>query len=134
MSKSDDQAPGTILLLDEPKAIERKIKRAVTDSDGEVRFDVEAKPGVSNLLSILAGVTGRTPEAVAADYERYGPLKADTAAAVVERLAPIQTRYAELAADPAETARLLAVGADRARETAAATLARARDNIGLLPR
>lgn len=134
MSKSDDQAPGTILLLDEPKVIERKIKRAVTDSDGEVRFDVAAKPGVSNLLSILAGVTGRTPEAVADDYEQYGPLKADTAAAVVERLAPVQARFAELAADPAETGRLLARGAEKARATAAATLGRARDNVGLLPR
>jgi len=132
MSKSDDQAPGTILLLDEPKAIERKIKRAVTDSDGTVRYDVEAKPGVSNLLDILGAATGRTPEEVAEDYERYGPLKADTAAAVIELLRPIQERFAELEADPAETSRLLATGAHKARARAAATMARVRSAVGLI--
>ena len=133
MSKSEDGAPGTILVLDDPKAIEKKIKRAVTDTEAEVRYDVAAKPGVSNLLSILAGATGRTPEEAAVGYSQYGPLKADTAAAVVELLAPIQARFAELAADPAETQRLLALGAAKARETADATLARAREHIGLLP-
>ncbi len=133
MSKSDDRAPGTILLLDDPKAIEKKIKRAVTDTESEVRFDVAAKPGVSNLLSILAAATGRTPEEAALGYTQYGPLKADTAAAVIERIAPIQARYAELAADPGETSRLLAVGAAKATDLAAATLTRAKTNIGLLP-
>jgi tryptophanyl-tRNA synthetase len=133
MSKSEDTAAGTILLLDDPKVIERKVKRAVTDTETEVRYDVAAKPGVSNLLSILGAATGRTPEAAAEGYAQYGPLKADTAAAVIERLAPIQARYAELAADPAETLRLLAVGAAKATEIASATLARARDHIGLLP-
>ena len=133
MSKSEDQAPGTILFLDEPKAIEKKIKRAVTDTEAEVRYDVTAKPGVSNLLSILGAATGRTPEAAAEGYTQYGPLKADTAAAVIERLAPMQARFAELAADPAETARILADGAAKARGVAATTLARARDHIGLLP-
>src|SRR5690606_12643776 len=65
MSKSAESTSGTILLFDEPKAIEKKVKRAVTDNDGEVRFDVEAKPGVSNLLSILGACTGRTPEQAA---------------------------------------------------------------------
>jgi tryptophanyl-tRNA synthetase len=133
MSKSEDTAPGTILFLDEPKVIERKIKRAVTDNEAEVRYDVEAKPGVANLLSILAACTGRTPEEAAAGYTQYGPLKADTAEAVIERLAPMQARYAELVADPAETARLLALGADKARTVAAATLARAKGALGLLP-
>ena len=132
MSKSDDSAAGTILVLDAPKVIERKVKRAVTDAESEVRYDVAAKPGVSNLLSILAAVTGRTPDEAANGYTQYGPLKADTAAAVVERLSPIQDRYAELAADPAETARVLASGAARAGERAAATLARAKAAIGLL--
>ena len=132
MSKSEDQAPGTILLTDEPKAVERKIKRAVTDADSEVRFDVAAKPGVSNLLSILGACTGRSPEAAAEGYAQYGPLKADTAAAVVETLAPIQARLAELEADPAETRRLLAIGAEKAQATAAATLGRAREALGLL--
>lgn len=133
MSKSEDQAPGTILFLDEPKVIEKKIKRAVTDTEAEVRYDVAAKPGVSNLLSILGAATGRTPEAAAEGYTQYGPLKADTAAAVIERLAPMQARYAELAADPSETARTLAAGAAKARELASATVERARDHIGLLP-
>src|SRR5690606_15657665 len=73
MSKSDDRSPGTILVLEDPKSIERKIKRAVTDNDAEVRFDVAAKPGVSNLLSILGAATGRTPEAAAEGYTQYGP-------------------------------------------------------------
>jgi tryptophanyl-tRNA synthetase len=132
MSKSEDTAPGTILLLDDPKVIEKKIKRAVTDNDGEVRFDVSTKPGVSNLLSILAAVTDRRPEAVAGDYQQYGPLKSDTAAAVIERLTPIQARFAELEADPGETLRLLAIGAEKARERASSTLARAKDHLGLL--
>ena len=133
MSKSEDGAAGTILVLDEPKVVERKVKRAVTDTESEVRFDVAAKPGVSNLLSILGAATGRSPEAAAAGYTQYGPLKADTAAAVIERLAPLQARYAELAADPGETTRLLARGAEKARARAAATLARAHDHLGLLP-
>lgn len=133
MSKSAESESGTILLLDEPKAIEKKIKRAVTDTESEVRYDVAAKPGVSNLLSILGAATGRTPEEAAVGYEQYGPLKADTAAAVIERLSPIQARYRELEADPAETQRLLAVGAGKASELAAATLARAKANLGLLP-
>ena len=108
-------------MLDDPKVIERKIKRAVTDTDGEVRYDPEAKPGVSNLLSILAAATGGDPEALAERYAQYGPLKADTAEAVVELLRPVQERYAELAADPAETARILAAGADKARKIAGAT-------------
>ena len=133
MSKSEDGSPGTILVLDDPKAIEKKIKRAVTDTETEVRYDVAAKPGVSNLLSILAAATGRTPEQAAEGYSQYGPLKADTAAAVVALLEPVQARFRELAEDPAETQRLLAVGAAKAHEIAAATLARASANIGLLP-
>jgi tryptophanyl-tRNA synthetase len=133
MSKSDDRAAGTILVLDDPVTVEKKIKRAVTDTETDVRYDPVAKPGVSNLVSILGAATGRTPEAAAEGYTQYGPLKADTAAAVVARLAPIQARYAELAADPGEIARLLAVGAQKARQTAAATLARAQANAGLLP-
>jgi tryptophanyl-tRNA synthetase len=134
MSKSEDDSLGCVLVLEDLKAVEKKFKRAVTDSDSEVRYDVAAKPGVSNLLSILAAATGRTPEACAEDYRQYGPLKQDTAEAVVELLRPIQARYAELSADPAETARLLAVGADKARGIAAGTLARAREALGLLPR
>ena len=132
MSKSLDSPRGTVDLLDDPAVITRKIKTAVTDSDSEVHYDAAAKPGVSNLLSILGAATGRTPEEVAEGYSMYGPLKADTAEAVVELLRPIQTRFAELEADPAETSRLLRIGADKARAIAAVTLERARSNIGLL--
>ena len=132
MSKSLDSPRGTVDILDDPSVITRKIKSAVTDSEAEVRYDVKAKPGVSNLLSILGAATGRTPEEAAGDYTMYGPLKADTADAVVELLRPIQTRFAELEADPAETSRLLQIGADKARTIAAVTLERARSNIGLL--
>lgn len=133
MSKSDDGASGTILLLEEPASIERKIRRAVTDTESEVRFDPAEKPGVSNLLSILGGATGRSPEEAADGYEQYGPLKADTAAAVVELLEPIRSRFRELEKDPAETLRLLGIGAEKARGISAAVLDRAKTNIGLLP-
>ena len=133
MSKSLESAQGTILVLDDPKAIEKKFKRAVTDTDNEVRYDPAAKPGVSNLLSILGAATGRDPEALADDYEQYGPLKADTAEAVVELLRPVQERFRELSAHPDEMRRILHLGAGKARTVAAATLARALEAIGLLP-
>ena len=134
MSKSLESPLGTVYVLDDLAAIAKKVKRAVTDTDAEVRYDPATKPGVSNLLSILAACTGRTPEDAAVGYTQYGPLKNDTAEAVVETLRPIQARYAELATDPAETARLLALGADRARAVATPVLDRARDAVGLLPR
>lgn len=134
MSKSASSPQGIIGLLEDLKSVEKKIMRAVTDTETEVRYDPAAKPGVSNLLSILAACTDRTPEEAAEGYTQYGPLKKDTAAAVVETLRPIQERYAELSADPAETARLLAKGADKARVIASEVYTRARDNMGLLPR
>jgi tryptophanyl-tRNA synthetase len=134
MSKSESSPQGTIDILEPLKSIERKIMRAVTDSDTEVRFDIAEKPGIANLLSILAACTGGEPAALAAKYSQYGPLKKDTAAAVVETVRPIQKRYAELASDPAETARLLDKGATKAEAIASVTLARAYDAIGLLPR
>lgn len=133
MSKSLESPQGTILVLDDPKAIEKKIKRAVTDPDNEVRFDVAEKPGVSNLLSILGAATGRDPEALADEYDMYGPLKADTAEAVVEALRPVQERFAELVDDPAATTDILRTGADKARTIASATLDRAQRAVGLLP-
>ena len=133
MSKSADTDSGLINMLDDPAVIAKKFKRAVTDSDSEVRYDREAKPGVSNLLDILSACTGDTPEALSAKYTQYGPLKGDTGEAVVELLRPIQARYAELMADPAELQSLLRKGADKAREVAAATLTRAQTNLGLTP-
>ena len=134
MSKSVDSPQGTVLMLDEPAAIEKKFKRAVTDNDGEVRYDPAAKPGVSNLLGILAAATGDEPGALAERYEQYGPLKTDAAAAVIELLAPIHARYAELVSDPTALAEMVARGADKARSVAEVTLARAREAVGLLPR
>ena len=133
MSKSATSEAGIVYLMDEPAAIVKKFKRAVTDSDNEVRFDRAAKPGVSNLLEILAVATGRTPEDVAAGYTQYGPLKTDAGEAVVALLAPIQTRFRELMTDRGELARLLSIGAGKARQVAAATYERAAANIGLLP-
>jgi tryptophanyl-tRNA synthetase len=134
MSKSESSPQGTILVLEDLDAVAKKIKRAVTDAETEVRYDPEAKPGVSNLLDVLGACTGEDPAVLATRYTRYGDLKAATAEAVVEVLRPIQQRYAELAADPAGTAEILAKGADKARRVAGAVLDRARDHLGLLPR
>ncbi len=132
MSKSVNSPLGTVLILDDPAEISRKVKRAVTDTDGEVRYDRDKKPGVSNLLELLAVSTGRKPEEVAEGYERYGDLKADTAEALIEFLRPLQTRRAQLAADPGAVPALLAQGAAKATEVAARTYSRAAEAVGLL--
>jgi tryptophanyl-tRNA synthetase len=134
MSKSGDSDAGCVMMMDAPADITRKFKRAVTDSDNEVRFDRAAKPGVSNLLDILAVCTGSTPQALADKYTQYGALKTDTGEAVVEMLLPIQTRYNELMTDRGELASLLRKGADKAGLVAEATLERAYTAIGFLPR
>jgi tryptophanyl-tRNA synthetase len=133
MSKSNDSPQGTIDLLDEPAVVEKKVKRAVTDSGDDVTYDPETRPGVANLLSILAAATGREPKVVAEDYTQFGPLKKDTAEALVALLEPIQARYRELEADPAATQALLKQGAEKARAKAAEVVARAKDAVGLLP-
>jgi tryptophanyl-tRNA synthetase len=133
MSKSADSPQGTVLVLDDPDTIARKFKRAVTDAGTDVVFDPDGRPGVSNLLAILGAATGRRPDDVAGAYSQYGPLKADAADAVVELLRPVRERYEALAADPGAVRATLRRGADKAREVAGATLARARDAIGLLP-
>lgn len=132
MSKSSSGDAGIVFLLDDPATIMKKFKRAVTDSESEVRFDRDTKPGVSNLLEILAACTGRSPSEVSAGFSQYGPLKEAAGEAVVELLRPIQDRHRELVADRGELARLLRVGADKARAVASATLERAYRNIGLL--
>ena len=133
MSKSGDGEAGIIYLLDDPASIVKKFKRAVTDSDNEVEFDRERKPGVSNLLEILAAATNESPASLATTYTQYGKLKQDTGEAVAEMLRPLQTRYHELMADPAELSNLLALGKERASKVAQATLARAHSAIGLYP-
>ena len=134
MSKSAATDAGLVRMDDAPSVIAKKFKRAVTDSESEVRYDRAAKPGVSNLLDILSACTGEQPEALAERYTQYGPLKGDTGDAVVALLEPIQRRHRELLDDRGELARLLHVGAERAGAVASATLQRAYDAIGLLPR
>lgn len=133
MSKSGEGDAGIVYLLDDPASIVKKFKRAVTDSDNEVVFDRERKPGVSNLLEILGAVTNESPSSLATSYTQYGNLKQDTGEAVAEMLRPIQSRYHELMADPAELSNLLALGKERASKVASATLARAHSAIGLYP-
>jgi tryptophanyl-tRNA synthetase len=131
MSKSVDSPLGTVGMLDEPEEIARKIRKAVTDVDGEVRYDPVHKPGLSNLLEIFAAATSRTPQAVASSYERYGPLKEDLAQSLIELLRPVQERHAELVADPGGVTPLLDKGAAKAAAIAGPTLERARLAIGL---
>lgn len=122
-------------MFDDPKEIERKIKRAVTDTDdgpGAVRYDPESKPGVSNLLELLGTIQGRSPQEVAGDYTRYGPLKADVATAVLSEIEPIQEAYGRWSADPGTVTDVLRAGASKADDLARKTLARAYDAIGLL--
>lgn len=133
MSKSAATVNGCVMLLDEPSVIMKKFKRAVTDSESEVRYDVAGKPGVSSLLDILAAATGTTAVEAAEHYSQYGALKVDTGEAVVAMLEPIQARYRELIDDKAELTRLLQIGSGRAREVASATLTRVYDAIGLVP-
>lgn len=131
MSKSDGNSPGTIKVLDDDTVIAKKIKRSVTDSESEVRYDTETKPGVSNLLEILAATVGEQPDELAGKLASYKELKEACATAVIELLKPVKTKYQELKADPSETERLLMQGGEKAKETASATLSRAKRNIGL---
>ncbi len=132
MSKSVSSPLGTIGVLDAPAEIERKIKKAVTDTDGEVRFDAEQKPGLANLLTLLGAATQEAPSVLAERYERYGDLQRDTAEALVELLRPLQQRYEEFEADPAQVMKLLDAGATSAREVADRTYAAAANAAGLL--
>jgi len=133
MSKS--MPHGAVFLLDDPKAISKRIKSAVTDSETEIRFDPETKPGVSNLLTILATLTDRDVDTVVKDYygKGYGALKGDTADAVVAFAEPFAARVHELVSDPAELHRLMATGAGKARAVASQTLATTYDRLGFIP-
>ena len=122
-----------IELLDDPQLISRKFKRAVTDSDNEVRYDPATKPGVSNLLEILGAATGRAPADLAGGYAQYGALKTDLAEVMVEFVTPFRTRTQEYLDDPETLDSLLAKGAEKARTVAAETLALTYDRMGLLP-
>ncbi|NNC22606.1 tryptophan--tRNA ligase [Salinisphaera sp. USBA-960] len=135
MSKSDDVSANSIYLLDEPTAITKKIKRAVTDSDGEIRYDEAEKPGVSNLLAIYAAVADCTIAELERDYAGlgYGRLKTDLADAVVAFLEPLQRRYAEFYEDRSQLAGILARGAESAAARAEPTIAHAFRATGFVP-
>lgn len=134
MSKSADSPRGTVRVLEDPASILKKFKSAVTDSETEVRFDRDAKPGVSNLLEIMAAATGREVADLVSEYATggYGTFKVAVAEAVVEMLRPVQERYAELAEDRGEVMRILADGADRAHAIARPTLEKAKEAMGFL--
>jgi tryptophanyl-tRNA synthetase len=136
MSKSASVDKGVIWLLDEPAKSAKKIKGATTDSDGEVRFDVAAKPGISNLLTIYSVLAERTIDSLETEYagRGYGDFKKDLAEVVVETFAPIRARTLELLDDPAELDRILARGAAKAAAIAEPTLAAVYERVGFLPR
>lgn len=132
MSKSDPE-DSFIAVLDKPEDIRRKLKRAVTDSDGEIRFDPENKPGVSNLLTLLAVLSGKTPEEAAASLQGlgYGALKEAVAEAVIAELTPIQQKYNEIIADKDGLAAMLKRNAERAQYLAQKTLRKVYKKVGL---
>jgi len=133
MGKTGSSEQGTVRMFDEPEAILKKFKTAVTDSGREVR-QADDKPGISNLIDIMSVATGNTPEAIEAEYVDvgYGAFKLAVGEAVVALLEPIQQRYAELRADEGELLRLLALGADKARAASTPTLERMYEAMGFV--
>jgi tryptophanyl-tRNA synthetase len=135
MSTTGGTAEGTVLVLDDPATIEKKIKRAVTDSGSDI-VRAPDKPGVTNLIDILAVARGVTPQAVEQEMRSargYGDLKAATAQAVIEMLAPVRDGYAELRGDEQRLEAILAEGAQKARAMARETLGDVRDAMGVGP-
>jgi tryptophanyl-tRNA synthetase len=132
MSKSSPN--GAVFLLDDPKTIAKRLKSAVTDSETEIRYDQATKPGVSNLLTIVAAFTDRDVRSVEADYvgKGYGALKTDAAEVVVNFATPFAERVRELTDDPAELVRLMDEGAHKARAVAVPTLAAAYERLGFV--
>lgn len=136
MSKSTDNPKGLINLLDDPKVSAKRIRSAVTDNDGEIRYDKENKPGVSNLLVIQSALGDKSIDELVDGYQKagsgYGDLKKDTAEVLEAFCTPLRQRYDEYMADPAELNRILANGADRAREIAAKTIEQVYERVGFL--
>ncbi|MFI0154064.1 tryptophan--tRNA ligase [Streptomyces lydicus] len=132
MGKSHDRTAGIVYLLDEPEVVRKKVMRAVTDGGSEVVYDRAERPGLANLLDVLAACTGRDPERLAGAYDSYGALKKDVAEAVVETLRPVRERHAALAAEPAYVDEVLGRGAERARGMARPRVDAAYRAMGLL--
>jgi len=134
MSTTGDSVQGTVHVLDEPDVIRKKFKRAVTDSGTEI-VRADDKPGISNLIEILAAVRGSTFEDIEREFagSRYGDFKVAVGEAVVDYLTPVRERYAALRADPGALEEILATGADRARALAAETVADVRQRMGVGP-
>ena len=134
MSKSDKDPNGSIYLMEKPEDILRKFKRAVTDSDGVVRFDRETKPGVSNLMCIYSTFTGKSNDEIAAEFEGkgYGDFKLAVAEVTADALAPVQTEYARILADKAYVDEVLKSGAERASRLANRTVSKVYRKVGLL--
>lgn len=135
MSKSASNPAGTVNILDDPKVSAKKIRSAVTDNERDIAFDPAAKAGVSNLLTIQSALSGVGVDELVSGYagKGYGDLKSDTAEVLTEFVIPLRERMNGFMADVAELDRILAAGADRAREVAARTLAQVYDRVGFLP-
>lgn len=136
MSKSADNQSGNLMMLDTPKVNTKKVKSAVTDTDNEVRFDPEAKPGIANLLRIHSALSGESVDVLVerfAGENKYGALKTEVAEQVVAVQGPFKERVDEMLDDPGELDAILAKGATRAREVAGATLERVYEAVGFLP-
>jgi tryptophanyl-tRNA synthetase len=133
MSKSErDNEMNVIRLLDSTDVIMKKFKRAVTDSDGEIRYDPENKPGISNLLTIYACITGKTPEEAASEFAGagYGGFKTAVGEAAAGLLAPVKERFGELLEDKGYLDKIIAANAQKAREMAEPTLERVKEAVG----
>ena len=136
MSKSDENEKNFVSIIDDTKKIEKKIKSAATDSGTEIKYDVENKPGVSNLLTIYSVLSGKTIADLEAEYvgKMYGHLKVDLAEVVEQTLKPVREKYYELMKDRTHLDQLLRAGADRAEERAQITLKNVYEAVGLVPR
>jgi tryptophanyl-tRNA synthetase len=135
MSKTTSAEKGILEMMEDPARLAKKLRSAVTDTEAEIRYDPDTKPGVSNLLVIHSVLSGTPVEALESEFtgRGYGDLKKAVAEVVVEAVTPFRTRMTELLDDPAELDRILARGAERASVVASATTARVRDAVGLLP-
>jgi len=134
MSKSDENKSNFIALLDDPKTIIKKFKKATTDSGSEIHYDLENKPGVSNLLTIYSVISGKTIPEVEKHFEgkMYGHLKVELGELVVDYLEPMQKRFHEIRSDETELRNILAKGAEQAREQAQKTLKNVHEAIGFV--